>query len=73
MAKNAQKVMSVRVPKITYDLLVQRSEKEDMSASALIRNILIGFLRADETELDKIRCYGASKAQNIARAIEGDQ
>jgi hypothetical protein len=61
--KNPQRVVGVRVPHITYELLKQRSEKENLSLCALIRNILIGFLRADQDEVDKIRCYGAANTR----------
>ena len=70
MAKQPQKVISTRVPEITYKLLMERSYKEGMSSSALMRLILIGFLKADDSEIDKIRCYGAQKAREIADAIE---
>jgi hypothetical protein len=70
MVKNPQRIVATRIPKITYDLLEERSKKENISLSALIRNILIGFLRADHTEIDKIRCYGSNKARMISEILE---
>ena len=60
-----QRVLAVRIPKLTYDKLIDASISEQISVSGFIRNVLIGFLESEDEDLNKIRSYKAKKRENI--------
>jgi hypothetical protein len=69
-AKDDTIPVTIRVPKLTHDILLNRSVEWDMSVSAIVRTIVMEVLVKDEKESKRMKSYCSMKARKIAKAIE---